>query len=261
MQLFAILYDLGIPPQRLGLSKVSMLGYRYMEKIAKKYIPLLDGRIVINEQIINFYSPEKNMLLIDGAVSDRVVNSLSTLTESVSDKYVFVCAGLLWDQNGTRIILDMLDKYPQLDIKIYVAGVGNDVPLIKEKALSDTRVEYCGMLDMDNLFRLYSSADVLLNIRIEEEIDFHFPSKLFEYMATGKCVLSTPIAHAERDYADYISFLTDISSDGLAQKIYEIMGGGKHELFIRGEKTREYILKNRRWRNRVTEILKYMNED
>ena len=37
-KLTAILYDLGVPPKRLGLSKLTMFGYKMMEKEAKKYI-------------------------------------------------------------------------------------------------------------------------------------------------------------------------------------------------------------------------------
>ena len=75
-KLYAILYDLGMPPRRLGLSWSTMFGYRMAERIAKKYIPLLDGRIVINERIVEHYSPGKDYILVDGGVNRNILNHL-----------------------------------------------------------------------------------------------------------------------------------------------------------------------------------------
>lgn len=257
--LYAILYDLGVPPKRLGLSWMTMLGYRLMEKRAKKYIPLLDGRIVINENIVTHYAPGKDYILIDGGLSNQIVEHLFPLEESHTQQYALLCAGMLWDQNGTKLVLDTLDKYPSLDVIVYFAGNGNDVSLIKQRAQADFRIQYCGLLDMKQLFNLYEKADILLNLRIEEDVDFHFPSKLIEYMATGKHVLSTSIAHAERDYGEYITFLDEISVDALAQKIQELINSGKHELYAKGKKAREFMLTKRMWKYRVREILQYIH--
>lgn len=258
-KLFAILYDLGVPPKRLGLGWLRMKGYEAMEKVAKKYIPQLDGRIVINENIVDYYAPDRDYLLVDGGVNNQVVGNLFSLAPSKSEKFVFVLAGMLWDQNGTKLALNTLEKYSDLNIDIYFAGKGNDVELIEQKAKNDSRIHYVGMLNMEQLFKLYEKADVLLNLRIEEDIDFHFPSKLLEYLATGKHVLSTPVAHAERDYGEYMTVLTDITPDGLAFSINSIISIGKKEIFEKGKKARTYMLEKRNWKTRTNEIVEYMD--
>ena len=258
-KLTAILYDLGVPPKRLGLSRLTMVGYKLMEKEARHYIPLLDGRVIINESIIDYYAPGRDYILIDGGINDAVINHLFPLKESTSSSFVFVLAGMLWDQNGTRLVLDCLKGHPDLDVRVVFAGKGVDVPLIEEFATNDDRVEYVGMLTTPGLFRLYEKADVLLNLRLEEEQDFHFPSKLIEYLVTGKHVLSTPVAHAERDYGAYMSILTDLTSNGLAVKMQEIINLGKKSLYEQGVKARDYMLKHRNWVVRTEEIVKYMN--
>jgi len=260
-RLTSILYDLGVPPKRLGLSKLTMLGYKMMEKEAEKYIPLLDGRIVINEAIIEHYAPGKDFILVDGGISDSIVKRMFPLAETSTDHLHLVCAGMLWDQNGTKLILSALKGHPELDVTVHFAGKGIDVPLIKEAATTDKRIKYEGMLTIDELFTLYEQSDVLLNLRIEEEVDFHFPSKLLECMTTGKHVISTPIAHAERDYGDYITILHDITPDGLAKVIEDVSVIGKEELLNRGKVARKFMLEHRRWNERTKEILEYMNRN
>ena len=258
-RLTVILYDLGVPPTRLGLSKLTMLGYRMMEKEAHKYIPQLDGRVVINESIIEHYSPGKDYILIDGGISRGVIDRLFPIKENSFGPLRLVCAGMLWDQNGTKLILSMLKQHPDLDVIVHFAGQGVDVPLIVDAATKDVRIRYEGVLNMDELFSLYEKSDILLNLRLEEEIDFHFPSKLLEFLATGKHVISTPIAHAERDYGQFISILHNITSDGLAEKIQELDRMGRTELVKRGKEAREYMIANRQWNERTKEILNYLH--
>ena len=146
-----------------------------------------------------------------------------------------------------------------MNVKIIFAGNGNDVPELIEMAKNDKRIQYVGCLTMDDLFKYYEQADVLLNLRIEEEVDMHFPSKLIEYLTMGKLVISTPVAHAERDYGEYLEILNDITPDGLAKKLHEVYYLSKTELLIKGIKAREFMLKNRTWEVRTKEFMQYIN--
>ncbi len=258
-QLYMILMDLGIPPTRLGLSKIRMWGYKYSEKMAYKYIPKLDGRIVINENMVTEYAPNEDYILVDGGINDEVICRLFPLKKSTQNTVIYVLAGMLWEQNGTKLMLDALNADPELDIKVFFAGKGRDVQLIKKAAKIDKRIQYVGMLNMDELFKLYESADVLLNLRLEEKKDMHFPSKLLECLVMGKLVLSTPIAHAERDYGQYMKVLHDVTPNGLVNMMKEIASLSKEELLEMGEKARDFMLTNRTWQVRTEEIIKYMN--
>lgn len=256
--LYAILYDLGVPPKRLGLSKLSMLGYRLAEKTAEKYIPLLKGRIIINELIAEHYAPGQSYILVDGGINQQVIQHLFPLKEKTDKIYTYVLAGMLWDQNGTRLILDAMSQYSTPNVRIVFAGKGNDVPLIEKAASQDPRISYVGMLNMDELFKLYESADVLLNLRIEEEVDYHFPGKLLEYLATGRYVVSTPVAHAERDYGKYMGILHDRTPEGLIRIMEEIQQMGKKNLYAVGVKARQFMLDNKTWEVQTQKIIDYM---
>lgn len=260
VKLYVILYDLGVPPKRLGLSKLTMLSYRISERAAKKYIPKLDGRIVINESIIKNYAPGKDYILVDGGISNEVIANLFPLQEPKDENYTFVCAGMLWDQNGTKLILDAMKVNTNDKIRVIFAGKGIDVPLIEEAAKKDNRIKYVGMLSMQELFKVYEGSDVLMNLRIEEEIDFHFPSKLLEFMVMGKKVLSTNIAHAGRDYGEYIQILSDVTPEGLSKAMDEITKISKRDLYENGKKSRQFMLENHNWEKRTEEILEYMNK-
>lgn len=258
VKIYCMLYDLGVPPKRLGLSKLSMYGYERAERIAEKYIPMLDGRIVINESIVKHYAPSKDYILIDGGITDLLISKLFPLKQSTLKEYIFVLAGMLWDQNGTKLVLDALKQRPDLNVRVKICGKGNDVSLIKEAAKTDSRIEYLGMLNQEELFKVYENADVLLNLRIEEEEDFHFPGKFLECLSMGKLVLSTPIAHVERDYGHYIKVLNNVTGEGLASAMDEITKTSKVELLEKGKEARAFMLQHRTWKIRTKNIVEYM---
>lgn len=260
-KLYAILYDLGIPPKRLKLGWLSMLGYRIGEHTAKKYIPLLDGRIIINELIAEHYAPEKDWILVDGGVNRHIIEHLFPLKEKSDSVFTFVLAGMLWDQNGTRLLIEAMRKYNNPNVRVVFAGKGIDVPLIQEAATKDKRIRYAGMLKMDELFKLYKEADVLLNLRLEEEVDFHFPGKLLEYLTTGRYVISTPVAHAERDYGQFMSVLHDKTPEGLVNLMDAVVQKGKPYLYHVGVMARQFMLEKRNWDVQTRRILEYMNSN
>lgn len=258
VKLYCMLYDLGVPSKRLGLSKLTMLGYERAEEIAKKYIPLIDGRIVINERIIDHYAPGKDYILIDGGITEQLISNLFPLTKSQNDVCTFVLAGLLWEHNGTQLILDALRLHPDLNVRVVFCGKGVDVPKIQTAAKKDSRIVFLGMLSQDELFKVYESADVLLNLRIEDEEDFHFPGKFLECLAMGKLVLTTPIAHVQRDYGMFIYLLKDITPRGLAIAMEGISKIPKSTLLEKGISARNFMLENRTWYKRTLDIVKYM---
>ena len=146
------------------------------------------------------------------------------------------------------------------NIRVVFAGRGIDVPLIEDAASEDDRISYLGMLTMEELFRIYEESDVLMNLRIEEEVDFHFPSKLLEILTTGKSVISTPIAHAKRDYGKFLYVLDEITPMALAKLMQRIANTPKNQRLAKGIAQRKFMIENRNWNVRTDEILKYINK-
>lgn len=258
----AILYDLGMPPKQLQLSNLKKLIYRIVEFFAKRYIHLLDGRIVINENIARDYAPGKDFLLVDGGISSNITDRLFELVEKKNrEKTIFVCAGSLWGANGTKLIIETLQKNKNPKIEMWFAGNGPDVDFIKDAAEKDNRIKYKGKLNLDQLFELYKEADVLMNIRVtsDGEGDYLFPSKILEYLTVGKYTITTKVAHIEKEYGHICKVLDNNNSDELSAAMEELTGFSDAELVSRGKIARKYMLDNHTWEQQSLKILGYIN--
>lgn len=260
----AIIYDLGMPPKSLKLDFFRKSIYRLVEISAKFFIPRLDGRIVITEAIAKDYAPNKHFLMMDGGISDGIVNHLFPLEQKMNrTETIFLCAGSLWGGNGVGLLLESLKINKNQKIKVWFAGTGQDTGLIIDAAKIDNRISYLGMLDTRSLFEVYKKADVLLNLRVipEEEGKYLFPSKLLEYLTVGKLVISTSAVHIEKEYGEFCIILNDFKPSKLSEIVDTVSNLPDETFFQMGSNARDFMLNNNTWEKKTNEILTYIKEE
>jgi len=115
-------------------------------------------------------------------------------------------SGLLAPVTGVDLLINALPHIKRNDIRIIITGKG---PLEKEvRSVNDNRVDYKGFVTRDQYHELLSEADVLINPRnmTMAENQNNFPSKMLEYLATGKYIISTRYSGWE-DYVGYCDFI------------------------------------------------------
>lgn len=259
----AIIYDLGMPPKSLKLDFIRRTIYQLVELTAKIFVPLLNGRIVITDAIAKDYAPHNHYLMIDGGISSEIVNRLFPLIQKEERvETVFLCAGSLWGGNGIQFILESMKINKNQSLRVWFAGNGPDISIIVNASKIDPRIEYKGMLNLDQLFALYKEADVLMNIRVipEDEGEYLFPSKLIEYLTIGKHVISTQAVHIKRDFGHICTVLDKISPQYLSDSIDIIAELSSLELNEKGKQARNYMLNNYTWDKRSEKILNYIND-
>ena len=138
-------------------------------------------------------------------------------------------------------------------------GKGELQDEVLKAAASDHRIIYKGLLDHRGVLAMYEADDVLLNIRIttQVEVPYGFPSKFIEYLATGKCVVTTSFAHVESEYGQYCFVMKSEAPEALAELIETVrkMGGEERQRF--GARAREYVARNKTWERQGLCIAKY----
>ena len=264
-KLISVLYDMGVPPTNLKLGYSRMLIYKFVEFYSKILIPKLDGRIAINKNVVDDYSQGKHSIIIDGGISNKVIDKMKLLvtSEVINSETIFMFGGSLWPINGLEVLLEAFEMNSNPDIRLWFAGKGIDEELIKAAALNDSRIIYLGMLGLDDLYKYYNMADVLLNIRVSDSDDckYFFPSKLFEYLATGKYVLSSAVSHIKEEYETMCYVIDDTTSEKLSEVFNTIHNKSKSELKAVGSKARDFAIKHKSWEKQTEKIISYIKEN
>jgi hypothetical protein len=100
-----------------------------------------------------------------------------------------VFTGLLYPTiRDARYTLELFSKFSDKRIKLYIVGKGQDALLAEyEEALGD-RLVRVGVVPPDVSSAWMADADVLVNIG--NSVMNQVPSKIFDYISRGKCILN-----------------------------------------------------------------------
>ncbi len=189
--------------------------------------------------------PEKRNITILNGVSRSFMDEFEQISGDVHERPRVTYVGLLGNNHGISVLVDVAREMPELDF--IIVGGGPEEALIKEK-LKETQIDnfhllgYC--INPAELIRFYQDADLLINHTKDRSVLNRtvVPAKFSEYMTTGK-----PFVYAGKGIA--IQFLDEVGCAVLTQSedpaaiINAIRWVTDHmeEARIMGQRGREYV--------------------
>ena len=106
------------------------------------------------------------------------------------------------------MLLKAIKLIKQKNFELWISGQGKSAK-VENVANKDLRIKYLGLLSKRRLSHLYTKADVFLNPRPTNLnwIDNNFPSKLFDYLAYDKPIISTWTKSLEPEYRKILNIV------------------------------------------------------
>ncbi len=196
----------------------------------------------------------QSFLLMEGGIDCRLYDSFSYMPHKTGKELVLLYSGLLSPVTGVDRLLEVMKAVGTEKIRLLISGKGILEEEVRRAAEKDARICFLGHLPYEEYVRQLGSADILINPRNMEfpENQNNFPSKIMDYLAAGKRILSTRFAGWER-FREYIDFCD--SYEEMAGRINEFVARldameGK-EIFCRNRGFAETFL----WENQLARIL------
>lgn len=260
-KLFLIVTDL---PQFMDLRQSKLKAF--LKKIdgfqIKKMQQKFDGFILYAAKMAKFLEiPDEQWMLMEG-LYDASESNASQISASKSRKAIMY-SGKLDLQYGIGMLLNAFMKIDNPELELWFTGGGNSEAYIKECAAKDSRIKFYGFLPsrMDVLNKQLG-ASLLVNMRLPSEpaSAYCFPSKLFEYMATGIPVLSFKLEGIPADYYEHLVIVeneTEVSLISAIKSVFEMDNETRNKL---GGKARRFILDEKTLRTQCTRIWKFVKK-
>ena len=148
-------------------------------------------------------------------------------------------------------IPQLLDAFALIDderFELWFTGGGNAVDLINERAAKDPRIHNYGYLPSRNdLLIKQQQATMLISPRRpdKEASSYCFPSKLFEYMASGNPVLSCRLGGIPDEYFDYLIEMKSTCPEDIRDAIMRVASMTEEERHAIGEGGKKFVLENK----------------
>ena len=195
-------------------ANISGVNGSYIRQVMK-YATRLDGYLTLTEGLNNLFNKNnKPHYTFEGLVDEQLV-----LRNEPIDNYFFF-AGSLYERYGVK---DMIDAFKESNIKdkLLIAGNGPIHKYLFDLERKDSRILYLAQLPKEKVYSFEKRAIANINPRpLNEKLDEEsVPSKLLEYLASGKPTISTKHPKLYDIFKNDIFWIEDPSKDGIKKAL------------------------------------------
>ena len=168
-------------------------------------------------------------------------------------------AGALSESAGVDLLLDAIPHVKDPTLEFWFSGRGTLEERLKQQAASDSRIRFFGFVTEKDYSTMLQRAAVLVNPRPSQLLEnrYNFPSKLMEYMAAGRPVLSTATSDVAEHYGSDVIVLEDQTPAGLARGIERAANTSAEERAAFGARARAAV-EGVTWRTQAEKIVAFI---
>lgn len=197
-------------------------------------------------------------MLMEGSFDNRNVFDLPIIENS--KKNIIMYSGSINTRFGILNLIDAMKLLPD-KFELWITGFGSDITQVKKAIQGRTNIKYYGYIEeQERVLQLQLQATALINMRDprEEASKYCFPSKLFEYMITGKPVLSCRLEGIPEEYFKYLLEMDSLMPEDIATAILRLDTFDKEYLYERGIAGRNFILNEKNNIIQASKMMKWL---
>lgn len=168
-----------------------------------------------------------------------------------SDPLTITYLGKLAKSGGLDVLLQLPELIDASNVRFVYGGKGYPAANEKLKALAarDSRVEYLGFVDEEDVPRLFGEASIFLNPRDPDDVvnDMVFPSKIMQYLNSGKTIVSTWTKGLDPAYRDLMIIAEDPSCESFTKAVKLAIAESPRERADRSQRILGFLQSSRLW--------------
>lgn len=160
---------------------LSKLNFRWFDKV-----------VILSEGSRKYVNSTQETLLFHGCVDWELFKNIKPIENK--EIYNIVYTGFIGHVTGVDLLLEAFNKIDGKNLRLYICGQGNELDyLIEEYINKDDRIIYNGYLSKEDYIKTLEDANLLVNPRNMNlsQNQNNFPSKILEYIASGRPIVST----------------------------------------------------------------------
>jgi hypothetical protein len=198
------------------------------------------GVVALTQDLAQDFAAGRPWLQFEGIA--RPLGDTTEPREPAHPGAVVYAGGLAADYGVRRLVEAVGLSNGSWVLHVYGAGPLEDE--VRSAAAADDRIVLHGLVDSGTLASAYAGASLLVNPRPVDRsfVRYSFPSKLIEYLGTGRAVMTTRLPTIPADYADHLAFCGDTAAE-MASEIDDFFDSGRHRTTTGSG--REFILTTR----------------
>lgn len=212
---------------------------RIENRLTKKLLKNIDGFVLFTEQMQDYFAEfGKPYTVVEGVYRDKY--SLTKVTKG----HFIMHAGSLHYNIGIEELIAAFEQISNETEELWFFGSGAMDEYINDKAKKNKRIKHKGFVDPKMLFEYEKQATLLVNVRNPraEYTAYSFPSKTFEYMASGTPFLTTDLPGIPAEYKKYLFTIEGNNVEAVKLGLDRVLSLTEQERECFGEQARNFVL-------------------
>lgn len=175
--------------------------------LQERSIRQFDLVVGLSGNVKRILKPSQRFLLMEGGIDIQQYEDFPMARYQKGQKLVLMYSGLLSHVTGVDLLLEAFSGIKDPMLELVITGKGNLESMVKGYERSDSRLHYYGQLSYGEYLKRLREAHILVNPRnmYLPENQNNFPSKIMEYLASGRKIISTRFVGYER-FEDIVRF-------------------------------------------------------
>jgi glycosyltransferase involved in cell wall biosynthesis len=193
--------------------------YRLRARIEEAVLRKAPGVVVFSSHLGRDLRPHRPWVRITRPPAEDVMRLPYQPHERNSCIVYF--AGTLGSVGGADLFLESIRYIDDPTCHFWFSGRGDLDERIRRAASKDPRIKHWGFVDRAKYCELLQRATLFVSPRPSHLLEnrYNFPSKIIEYMAVGRPVISTVVSDVFEHYYECFVPLRDETPSGLAKAI------------------------------------------
>ena len=181
------------------------LARKTIAHLCKLDMGMYDKYVVLSSSVAEKVRNERNRIVVEVGIDDEILDKF--YKPSINEKIIFYYSGYLTSENGVKNMIAAFKQIEKAEARLIISGKGPLEDFVHKSCKSDDRIKYLGYVENSEYYKLLNRANVLINPRNMDlpQNKNNFPSKIMEYLASGRIIISTKFPGWEH-FKDNIEF-------------------------------------------------------
>jgi putative colanic acid biosynthesis glycosyltransferase len=242
---------------------VKRFAYNFCEKLQYRYIKAADTFVLLTGNMVApLHIKDQPYVVIEGICNIPPIKTISGILEPgiptpsipassvpvIPVPYItFLYSGALQYGFGIDNMIAAFQSIPGNNYRLFICGTGDYKREVEKASMVDNRITYFGYVSKDKILSMQQKATILINPRLNvgDYTKYSFPSKLIEYMASARPILSFKLDGIPPEYDNYLYYMKGNTVESIAYSMLKISSKPLSELEIRGKDAREFVMQKK----------------
>jgi len=229
----------------------------------KSLMNSIDGFVLYTKHMANFLGlAPSEWMLMEGSINQDDIKNYKSKEKNL-ERTIVMYSGKIDKKFGVIELLEATKLISEPNFEFWFTGHGNAIDILENYIKYDSRIKYLGFLPTrDDLLEKQSEATMLMNMRLPTEYgsSYCFPSKIFEYMASGTPVLSFKVDGIPDEYYEYLIEMKSTNPMDIAEKIKETGRLSPEERRNIGQKSKEFVREKKNSFVQANKVLDFISK-